>query len=135
MGFERLLENAAHPFGLAGGPLGKLQGGRIAGMERISEREDTTVAVDIEVDITIGNFETIEELTGKDVGDTGVDIGIALRCVSEIACSVIWSGADEVQYSCGGDCILWEWSEQHSRLRGCRNPRHPHSQSSPRCTS
>ena len=47
-------------------------------VERVSPAKDSAGGVDVEVDITIGYLEPVEELSDIDVGDASVDIGVGL---------------------------------------------------------
>lgn len=51
-------------------------------MEGVTIRYDSTVPVDVEVDITIADFEAIDELTSVEVGDTGRSVSVCLKISS-----------------------------------------------------
>lgn len=47
-------------------------------MERVTPREDSAVRIDVQVDITIGDFQAVEQLLSEDMSDACRFIGVSL---------------------------------------------------------
>lgn len=47
-------------------------------MERRTERQDGSVLCNVEIEITVCNFKTVDELLGVDVGNAGTSISVRL---------------------------------------------------------